>query len=67
MMRPLSAYELTIIDSLWDHHGYFVDRTFRYCQALIAWAIEMSKSTLDRPRIRVESPLYYKLTDSRLS
>ena len=53
-MAPLSTHETTILNLLWNNHGYFVDKTYSYCQALIAWAIEESKFTLNREKIRVK-------------
>ena len=57
-MAPLALTtpESVILNVMWINHGYFVDKTYSYCQALIAWAIEESNFMLNRERIRVEPP-----------
>jgi len=51
----LSNLESAILNAVWINHGYFVDKTYSYRQALIiAWAIEESEFTLNRDRIKVE-------------
>lgn len=51
----LTPRESIILDLVWESHGYYVDRRFRYCQTLINWAIEASNYSLDRKRIQVNS------------
>jgi len=55
MMPTFSERELAILEKLWENHGYYLDKTFAYCQPLIIWAINESKYTLTRQRIKVRS------------
>jgi hypothetical protein len=50
-----SEKELAILEKLWENHGYYIHKSFAYCQPLITWAILESEHTLTKPRIKVEN------------